>query len=98
MCSTPRTAARAARRGRDGAAHMVIEPATAHDLPEVLALLERHHLPLDELDEHLQTMVVARDESRVVGAAALELYADGALLRSVAVEPRLQGRRLGHEL
>jgi amino-acid N-acetyltransferase len=77
---------------------MVIEPATAHDLPDVLALLEQHHLPLDELDEHLQTMVVARDESRVVGAAALELYADGALLRSVAVEPRLQGRRLGHQL
>jgi arsenate reductase len=28
----------------------------------------------------------------------LELYADGALLRSVAVDPARQGRRLGHQL
>jgi amino-acid N-acetyltransferase len=41
---------------------------------------------------------VARQDSEVVGTAALELYADGALLRSVAVEPQQQGRRLGHAL
>ncbi len=34
----------------------------------------------------------------VVGTAALELYAEGALLRSVAVEPGLRGRRIGHRL
>ena len=35
---------------------------------------------------------------RVVGVAALELYSDGALLRSVAVDPALQGYGLGHRL
>ena len=77
---------------------MVIERANPRDLPEVRMLLERHHLPLDGVDEHMQTMVVARDDSRVVGAAALEFYADGALLRSVVVDPALQGRRLGNRL
>jgi amino-acid N-acetyltransferase len=43
-------------------------------------------------------MLVAKAEGHVVGTVALELYADGALLRSVAVHPRHQGGRLGHEL
>ena len=76
----------------------MIEPATTRDLPEIRALLERLHLPLAGVDEHLRTMLVARDGEHVVGTAALELYADGALLRSVAVEPRQQGRQLGHQL
>ena len=77
---------------------MVIETARPTDLPEVHALLERSHLPLDGVDEHVHTMVVARDNATVVGTAALELYADGALLRSVAVDPAFQGRTLGHQL
>ena len=76
----------------------MIESATDRDLPEIRALLERLHLPLAGVDEHLPTMLVARDGEKIVGTAALELYADGALLRSVAVEPRRQGRHLGHQL
>jgi amino-acid N-acetyltransferase len=76
----------------------MIESATDRDLPEIHALLERLHLPLDGVDEHLPTMLVARDGEQVVGTAALELYADGALLRSVAVEPDRQGTQLGHRL
>lgn len=77
---------------------MVIEQASPSDLPEVHTLLRRSHLTLEGLDEHVQTMIVARDESHVVGTAALELYADGALLRSVAVDPAVRGQRLGHRL
>jgi amino-acid N-acetyltransferase len=77
---------------------VVIEAATAGDLSGVRTLLERHHLPLDGVDEHVETMVVAREGSRVVGAAAVELYSEGALLRSVAVDSALQGRQLGHAL
>jgi amino-acid N-acetyltransferase len=77
---------------------MVIEPADVRDLPHVCALLERHHLPLDGVADHVRTMVVARDGAQVVGAAALELYADGALLRSVAVVPHLQGKSVGRRL
>ena len=76
----------------------MIESATERDLPAIHALLERLHLPLAGVDEHLPTMLVAREGEQIVGTAALELYAGGALLRSVAVEPRLQGKRLGHRL
>jgi amino-acid N-acetyltransferase len=77
---------------------MVIEPATDRDLAAVRKLLEQHHLPLDGVAEHLDTMLVARDGSTVVGTAALELYSEGALLRSVAVDSSVQGRHLGHQL
>jgi amino-acid N-acetyltransferase len=77
---------------------MRIEAALPADLPAVHALLEHHQLPRDGVDDQLQTMVVAREGSRVVGVAALEVHADGALLRSVAVDASVQGQRLGHRL
>jgi len=76
---------------------MLIEFARPSDLPEVLELLRGHGLPLAGV-EQVSHLVVARDAGRVVGAAALELYADGALLRSVAVAPADQGQRVGHRL
>jgi amino-acid N-acetyltransferase len=76
----------------------MIDAATARDLPQVRSLLEQHHLPLDGIDDRLGTMLVVRDGARVVGTAALEFYAGGALLRSVAVDAAQQGRQLGHRL
>ena len=76
----------------------MIESATERDLPGIRALLEQLDLPLAGVGEHLRTMLVAREGEQIVGTAALELYADGALLRSVAVEPRRQGRQLGYQL
>lgn len=77
---------------------MVIQHAEPGDLPAVRRLLETQHLPLDGVDEHVETMVVARRGSEIVGAAAVELYEDGALLRSVVVSPAVQGQGLGHRL
>jgi amino-acid N-acetyltransferase len=76
----------------------MIEAAADRDLPQVHRLLEQLHLPLDGLDDHLETMLVVREGSRVVGTAALEVYPDAALLRSVAVDAGQQGRHLGHQL
>jgi amino-acid N-acetyltransferase len=76
----------------------MIESPTERDLSEIRALLERLQLPIAGVDEHLRTMLVAREGEQIVGTAGLELYADGALLRSVAVEPRCQGKQLGHQL
>ena len=76
----------------------MIESATDRDLPEIRSLLERLALPLAGVDDHVETMLVAREGQEIVGTAALEMYADGALLRSVAVEPRQQGKQLGHQL
>ena len=76
----------------------MIASATPHDLPEIRALLERLRLPLAGVDEHLPTILVVKEAEEIIGTAALVMYADGALLRSVAVEPRQQGKRLGHQL
>ena len=76
----------------------MIEASTERDLPEIRALLQRLQLPLAGIDEHLPTMLIAREGGQIVGTAGLELYADGALLRSVAVEPSRQGQQLGRQL
>ena len=76
----------------------MIQSATERDLPDIRALLDRLHLPLAGVDEHLASMLVARDGQEIVGTAGVEFYADGALLRSVAVEPFRQGEQLGHQL
>ena len=55
-------------------------------------------LPIEGARELGEAMVVARDNERVVGAAGLESYADGALLRSVVVAAEAHGHGLGHRL
>ena len=77
---------------------MVIHAAHQSDLSAVRRLLATQHLPLDGIDEHVETMVVAKKGSEVVGSAAVELYEDGALLRSVVVDPMVRGQGLGHRL
>ena len=45
-----------------------------------------------------QLTFVAEDNARIVGAAALECYDDGALLRSVVVEASARGLGIGKRL
>ena len=75
-----------------------IEPASASDLPSILTLLQKSSLPQDGLADHLAATLVARDGEGVVGSAALELYGESALLRSVAVDAALRGQGLGQQL
>ena len=77
---------------------ILINSAAATDLPAILALLDRTDLPPDGLADHLSTTLVARDEEAIIGSAALEVYDEGALLRSVAVEPSYQGQGIGQQL
>ena len=72
-----------------------VQPARPEDFDAIAQLLGGHKLPLDGLREHLATTMVAREGEAIVGSAALEVYADGALLRSVAVAPDLQHAGLG---
>jgi N-acetylglutamate synthase-like GNAT family acetyltransferase len=75
-----------------------IEPATAADGPAISRLLVASGLPVDGLLDHLATALVARLEGRIVGCAALEVYPDGALLRSVAVEAVARSLGIGRQL
>jgi amino-acid N-acetyltransferase len=75
-----------------------LQPASARDRDTILELLTVNHLPLDGLVDHLGTAIVARSGENVVGCAALELFSDGALLRSVAVRADVRGCGLGQQL
>ena len=77
---------------------ITIDRARPGDDAGIRALLEAHKLPTDDLESHLETAVVARRSGTVVGSAALEVYRDGALLRSVAVAPDLKGQAVGRRL
>jgi amino-acid N-acetyltransferase len=77
---------------------ITIERAMPGDAAAVAELIAESQLPLDGLSEHLDTAIVARRDGAVVGVAALEVYEDGVLMRSVAVAPRFQGQGLGHRL
>lgn len=75
-----------------------IIPARPADWPRIADLVRDAGLPLDGLEAHLATTIVARDAERVLGCAALEPYGTDALLRSVAVLPSHRGRGLGEAL
>jgi len=75
-----------------------IQRATDADAASIVALLTASGLPIDGLVDHLDTAIVARRGQDLVGCAALEIYSDGALLRSVAVSPGVRGTGLGQAL
>lgn len=92
------------RRGvrlRHMSAHpaVTIRAARPDDLPHVLALLDRVRLPQDGLlTQEDAVLVAATERGEIVGCAAVERYADGGLLRSVAVAPERRGEGLGQRL
>jgi amino-acid N-acetyltransferase len=75
-----------------------INRARRNDQADVFRIIEQNHLPLAGLEEHFDTALVARHDGRIVGTAALEIYRDGTLLRSVAVAPDVQRKGIGHQL
>jgi amino-acid N-acetyltransferase len=75
-----------------------IESARPNDSAAIVQLLRDCQLPPDGLLDHLNTALVARTDDGVVGSAALEVYSDGALLRSVAVHATMRGSGLGNKL
>jgi amino-acid N-acetyltransferase len=77
---------------------MRIERAAPVDYPDIETLLAEAGLPLDGAQDAFQTGVVARDDHRLVGAAAVEVWGDSALLRSVVVAPDQRGSGVGQAL
>jgi amino-acid N-acetyltransferase len=75
-----------------------IQTAQPEDFDGIAELLRVNKLPTDGLRDHLATALVARDGETIVGSAALEVYGDGALLRSVAVASDLRNSGLGRRL
>jgi len=72
--------------------------ATAGDVPAIRTLLADCHLPTDGIESLTANCIVARSDSRMVGAVALEPFGRAALFRSLAVAPACRGRSLGRSL
>lgn len=78
---------------------MTIAPATERERSAALALLTACNLPIAGLDPRLGPLFVAHDDrGEVIGTAALEVYGNTALLRSVAVAAQQRGSGLGQRL
>lgn len=77
---------------------MRIERPSTDDLPAIEDLLACGGLPLDGVAGAFRHGVVVREGDTVLGCAAVELYGEAGLLRSVAVREDLRGRGLGREL
>lgn len=69
-----------------------LRAACPEDLPAVLDLLQAAKLPPAGVAEGLSRFLVAEVDGELAGVAGLERYGTSALLRSVAVDPRFQGK------
>lgn len=74
---------------------MTVRKAMPEDLPQVEALLAAAGLPLDGAPAAFAHGFVAAHDGIVAGAVALEPFRDGALLRSLVVDPSRRGTGLG---
>lgn len=72
-----------------------IRKAREADLPAIRQLLNECDLPDGGMEACVENAIVAIHHSEIVGCAALEMYDDSALLRSVAVHERFRSRKLG---
>jgi amino-acid N-acetyltransferase len=73
----------------------MIRRAAESDLERIEALLTGAHLPLDGARDAFRVGFVAEQREAIVGAVALEMYSDTALLRSLVVDPSVQGQGVG---
>lgn len=75
---------------------ITVERATDADLSAIRDVVAAAGLPLDGLGDVPTDFIVARDDGRVVGTAALEHHGGHGLLRSVAVIETLRRRGSDH--
>lgn len=69
--------------------------ATPGDWDAIERLLTDCALPLAGAREHLSQFIVCEEDGEIRGCVGAEVYADAALLRSLAVQVAMRGRGLG---
>ena len=77
---------------------MNIQSATTADIPDILTLLKASALPTAGIERHVETALIVRDSGQLLGCAAVEVYGQAGLLRSVAVEVEHRGEGWGERL
>jgi amino-acid N-acetyltransferase len=78
---------------------MNVRRAASSDLAAVTALVAEAGLPTTGLSAPTVTILIAEDDDgAVVGTAAIEVFGESGLLRSVAVQPARRGTAIGSGL
>jgi len=77
---------------------ITIRPASETDLDGIKSILIANELPVDGVDEHWKTFLVAHDGDALVACGGAEAYQFTALIRSVAVQPEYRSRGLGRRI
>jgi amino-acid N-acetyltransferase len=75
-----------------------IQPATEADITAIKKLLLESALPIDGVDDHWRTFLVARDGEAMVGCGGAEAYHTAVLIRSIAVQPAHRNSGLGRRI
>jgi amino-acid N-acetyltransferase len=78
--------------------NVILREAALADRPAVENLLTELKLPVAGVVDWLDRFWIAEADGRIVGVAGVEIYRDGALLRSVAVHPGWRSGGLGRTL
>ena len=77
---------------------IVIAPAKATDIASIKLILLANQLPVQGVDDHWRTFLVARDGDKIVACGGAEAYPIAALIRSIAVLADYQRHGLGRRL
>ncbi len=75
-----------------------LRKASDADRNTIQKLLETVNLPTESVDSGATTFYIAEENRSVIGVAGFEFYGKDALLRSVAVPPRLQKKGIGERI
>ena len=75
-----------------------INVATKNQLSDIKSLLKKLNLVYEDVDKYVENFIVVLENKQIVGCAGFEKYDEIGLLRSVAVDPKHQGKGIGHKL
>jgi amino-acid N-acetyltransferase len=77
---------------------LVLELGRTSDLRAVASLLGANDLPTADVEQHLETFVLAKLHGDLVGLVGVDIYGEVGLLRSLCVEESHRGRGTGRTL
>lgn len=78
---------------------MKYRSSSESDLLNIKRLLKEEGLPFNDIDEHLDNIIIAEEDGgELVGFGALEMYGKVGLFRSLVVEKRKRNKNCGEKI